>query len=129
MKRSFAVIFALTLLTATQLFAQNPDPVPITPDATPEAVALLQYFYSVSGEYILPGQHNFPISGDRNSQFAAEFIGNTPPVWSQNFGFSEEGDKDSYLARPAIMQEAIRQHQKGAKPCADTPFPRLPMNP
>jgi mannan endo-1,4-beta-mannosidase len=45
--------------------------------------------------------------------FAAAYIGKTPPVWSQDFGFAADGDKDSYLARPAIIQEAIRQHKNG----------------
>ena len=114
MKRRFAGVIALTWLTAVQLFAQGADPVPVTPDASPEATALLHYINSISGKYILSGQHNFPISGDRNSQFAADYIGETPVVWSQDFGFSEDGDKDSYLARPSIIQEAIRQHQLGA---------------
>jgi mannan endo-1,4-beta-mannosidase len=57
-------------------------------------------------------------------------------VWSQDFGFSEDGDKDSYLARPAIVQEAIRQHRQGAiitlcwhavPPTADEPITFQPL--
>ncbi len=87
---------------------------PVTPGASTEARALLQYIQGLSGKFILSGQHNFPASGDRNTQFAADFIGETPVIWSQDFGFAAEGDKDSYLSRPAIVQEAIRKHGNGA---------------
>jgi mannan endo-1,4-beta-mannosidase len=86
---------------------------PVTPNASPEARALLKYIQSLGGKYILAGQHNFPNSGSRNTLFAAGYIGKTPPVWSQDFGFAADGDKDSYLARPAIIQEAIKQHKNG----------------
>jgi mannan endo-1,4-beta-mannosidase len=87
---------------------------PVNPDASPEARALLEYIQSLSGKHILSGQHNLPLAGDKNSQFAADYIGETPVIWSQDFGFSKDGDQDSYLARPAIIQEAIRQHKKGS---------------
>jgi mannan endo-1,4-beta-mannosidase len=87
---------------------------PVTPNASPEVKALLKYIQGLSGKYILSGQHNFPASGERNTLFAADYIGKTPVVWSQDFGFAKEGDKDSYLSRPAIIQEAINQHKKGA---------------
>jgi len=87
---------------------------PANPNATPESRALLKYIKGLSGKYILSGQHNYPATGDRNTQFAADYIGKTPVIWSQDFGFAAEGDKDSYKSRPAIIEEAIRQHKKGA---------------
>jgi mannan endo-1,4-beta-mannosidase len=116
MKRILAGVLALTILSARPVVAQQESsaPKPVTQNASPEATALLAYIQSLSGRHILSGQHNYPNSGDRNTQFAADYIGKTPVVWSQDFGFAGDGDKDSYLARPAIMQEAIRQHQKGA---------------
>lgn len=105
------IIFLLISFAAP---GQLPHIKPVTPNASAEAVALLQYFQDVSGKGTLSGQHNFPISGDRNSQFAANYIGKTPVVWSQDFGFAAAGDKDSYLARPDIIKEAIRQHKLGS---------------
>jgi hypothetical protein len=87
---------------------------PSNPDATPEARALIELFHKVSGKYVLTGQHNFPNARDRNSRFYAKEVGKTPVIWSSDFGFAEEGDKDSCLARPDIVKEAIRQHKKGA---------------
>jgi mannan endo-1,4-beta-mannosidase len=107
-------LFSIFSILSVPSYGQGITVEPVTKKATPEARALLKYIQGLRGNYILPGQHNFPISGDRNSQFAADYIGKTPPVWSQDFGFSEEGDKDSYLARPDIIREAIRQHKAGA---------------
>lgn len=87
---------------------------PVTPKASPEAVALLDFFYNISGRYILTGQHNFPNINGRNTRFAAEYIGETPVIYSTDWGFAKENDKDSYLARPEIVKEAIKQHQTGS---------------
>ena len=109
---------------------------PSDPNATPEARALLELFYRISGEYTLTGQHNFPDARDRNSRFYAKEVGKTPAIWSSDFGFAEDGDKDSYLARPDIVKEAIRQHKKGAivtlcwhavPPTADEPVTFQPI--
>lgn len=128
------VLILVSLLISASLWAQAKPPV--NPNASKEAKALLEFIYSLSGKYTLAGQHNFPISRDRNSQFAANYIGKTPTVWSQDFGFAKEGDKDSYLARPSIIEEAIRQHQMGSivtlcwhavPPTADEPITFQPL--
>lgn len=108
------LIIILVCLVSTSLSAQVGKIKPVTPKPSDEATALLTYLQSLSGKYTLSGQHNFPASGDRNTQFAGDYIGETPVVWSQDFGFAKDGDKDSYLARPAIIKEAIRQHKLGA---------------
>jgi len=33
---------------------------PVTPQASPEATALLETLYDISGKYLLTGQHNYP---------------------------------------------------------------------
>ena len=96
------------------LHCSRESAVPVTPNVSPEARALLQLFYNISGRYTLTGQHNYPNTRDRNSQFAAKYIGQTPVIWSTDWGFAEDGDTDSYLARPDIVEEAIRQHRKGS---------------
>lgn len=53
---------------------------PVTPGASPEAKALLVYLQGLKGKYTLSGQPNFPISKDRNTQFAASYIGETPAL-------------------------------------------------
>jgi mannan endo-1,4-beta-mannosidase len=109
---------------------------PSNPDASPEARALLDLYYRISGRYTLTGQHNYPDTKDRNTRFAANYIGQTPVIWSSDMGFARDGDKDSYLARPEIVKEAIRQHRKGSiiticwhavPPTADEPVTFMPL--
>ena len=129
--------FALALFTPFLLGAFLRAAEPVTPDALPETRALLQLLYDLTGKHLLTGQHNYPNIKDRNTRFAAQFTGKTPAVFSTDFGHAKAGDTDSYLARPDIVQEAIRQHRMGAlvticwhavPPTADEPitFARQP---
>jgi mannan endo-1,4-beta-mannosidase len=108
----FKIGIALILAASSADLLKAGDPV--DPNATPEARALLDLFYRISGKYTLTGQHNYPNTKDRNTRFAAEYIGQTPAIWSTDMGFAEDGNSDSYLARPDIVREAIRQHNKGS---------------
>jgi mannan endo-1,4-beta-mannosidase len=107
-------VLAVLMLYSSLLLGQDATIKPANPNASPEAKALLQLLYSLSGKYTLTGQHNFPAARDRNSKFAADYTGKTPAIWSIDFGFAKEGDKDSYLERAANIQEAIRQNKMGA---------------
>ena len=111
------IVFSLAVLmfmASSSLFGQNETIKPVSPNASPEAKALLQFIYSLSGKYTLTGQHNFPAAKDRNSQFAADYTGKTPVIWSTDFGFAKEGDKDSHLKRSAMVEEAMRQNKMGS---------------
>jgi len=57
----------LPLLFGTALFGADPVIKPVTPNALPEAAALLATLQEISGRYTLTGQHNPPSGGDRNS--------------------------------------------------------------
>jgi mannan endo-1,4-beta-mannosidase len=96
------------------LIAPAPAAEPVTPNASPEARALLQLLYELSGRHTLTGQHNYPAIRDRNTRFASRYTGRNPAVFSTDWGFAGAGDTDSYLARPDIVQECIRQHRRGA---------------
>jgi mannan endo-1,4-beta-mannosidase len=95
-------------------FAGSPDLLPVSPDPSPEAITLLKYLKSIEGTYILTGQHNYPNTRDRNTRFARYYTGKTPVVFSIDMGHAKQGDTDSYLARPDIVGECIRQHKKGS---------------
>jgi mannan endo-1,4-beta-mannosidase len=116
MKSSFLRLkqIALILLFSSTLSGQTTPMKPVSPNASPEAVALLNYFYSISGKYMLTGQHNYPNAKDRNTLFVANYVGKTPAIFSTDWGFAKDGDKDSYLARPEIVKEVIRQHKLGS---------------
>lgn len=104
---AFALPVAVTSLRAETIKL-------VTPDAMPEAQALFDTLQKISGHYTLMGQHNYPATRDRNSRFAAKYIGKMPAVWTTDFGFAGGDDTDSILARPGIVEEAIRQHRMGA---------------
>lgn len=87
---------------------------PVVPQTSPEAAALLEMLYDISGKYLLTGQHNYPNTKNKNSEFAAKYTGKTPAIFSSDWGHAKEGNSDSYLARPDIVQESIRQHRLGA---------------
>ncbi|MBN2412423.1 hypothetical protein JXQ31_12100 [candidate division KSB1 bacterium] len=114
MKFRVILLTAILFVCSFPLLGAEKTITPVTPGASPEARALLELMYSISGKYTLTGQHNYPNTRDRNSQFAADYIGETPAVWSTDWGFAEDGDTDSYLARPDIVKEAVRQHKLGS---------------
>src|SRR5208283_1338680 len=87
---------------------------PVTPQASPEAVALLKYIRSLSGQHTLTGQHNYPNTHDASTRQAAVAWGKTPAVFGQDFGFAAPGDKDAGAARPDIIAECKRQYEAGA---------------
>ncbi len=108
---SFAIA-ALLFVCSAGLSAQGQPPV--NPHASPEARALLAYLYSISGHYILTGQHNYPNTIANWTDRAYDLTGKYPAVYGQDFGFQGGDDKDSTLARPALVAEAIRQYRNGA---------------
>ncbi len=127
---------AAWIIRSAAVFGEGGSFKPATPHASPEAAALLKFLYGISGKYTLTGQHNYPNIRDRNSRFAAEYTGKTPAVFSTDWGHAKAGDTDSYLARPDIVEEAIRQQGLGsivticwhaAPPTADEPVTFRPM--
>lgn len=94
--------------------AISAESAPVTPDASPEARALLRLLQDVSGHHTFTGQHNYPNVKARNSEFAARVLGKTPVIFGTDMGFAKDGDTDSYLARPDIVQTCIREHQQGS---------------
>ncbi|NLA75437.1 MAG: hypothetical protein GX846_08230, partial [Deltaproteobacteria bacterium] len=109
-RKKLILITIAGILISLNAMAIDPA-TPVTPDASQEAVALLRLMYSTSGKYMLTGQHNYPNIRDTNSRFALKYIGKQPAVFSTDFGFAADGDTDSYLARPDIVDEVIRQHK------------------
>jgi len=108
---------------------------PVTPNASPEAVALLKYLHGISGQHTLTGQHNYPATKDTSTLQAAAAWGKTPAVFGQDFGFAAPGDKDALTARPDIVAECERQYAQGSiialcwhavPPTADEPVTFLP---
>jgi mannan endo-1,4-beta-mannosidase len=113
-QKVFCIFLTLLFSYPPMLISSDNSVTPVTPNASPEVQALLKFIRSISGTYTLTGQHNYPNTKGRNSQFAAGYTGKTPVVFSTDWGFAKEGDKDSYRARPDIVEEVKRQHRLGS---------------
>ena len=114
LKKITSLAAVVLFLLKPALSGQTAGIKPVTPDASPEVRALLQVLQDLSGKYTLTGQHNYPNTKSRNSEFAARYTGKTPALFGSDWGHAKAGDSDSYLARPDIVQEAIRQNQLGS---------------
>jgi mannan endo-1,4-beta-mannosidase len=110
--RQFVVLALAAFLGCANLLHAAPEPV--NPHATPEARALLAYLQSISGKATIAGQHNFPNVGARWTDMAYDLTGKYPGLFGGDFGFSAGDDKDSVLARPAMIAEVKRQYGNGA---------------
>ncbi len=114
--KNFKISFIITILfTSLQIVSASDEAIKLaTPNASPEALALLKLYYNISGKYTLTGQHNFPNIKGKNTKFATKYIGKTPIIYSIDWGFAKDGDTDSHLARTNIVEEAKQQHRLGA---------------
>ena len=111
--RAFAIAgFMLSLLGIGAKAAENAVH-PVTPNASPEAVQLLEYLYSISGQHTLTGQHCVPLGGSLRLPAVHRAAGRYPAVFGQDFGFSAPGTWDGINYRQQIVDEAIRRHGEG----------------
>ena len=86
---------------------------PVTPNPSPEAAALLQYLYRISGQHTLSGQHCPPLLGSTRLSVVHRNTGRYPALFGQDFGFSYPGYWDGINYRQQIVDEVIRRHQEG----------------
>lgn len=114
MKRISILICLVFIITGSSYtsFGQVKS-TPVTPNATPEAVSLLDYIYSVSGKKILSGQHCAPLMGSTRLSVVHRITNEYPAVFGQDFGFSYPGYWDGINYRQNIVDEAIKRHRDG----------------
>ena len=86
---------------------------PVTPGASPEAVALLQYLHGISGKHTLAGQHCNPLVGSTRLVTCFNATKHYPALFGQDFGFSPPGTWDGINFRQQIVDEAIRRSSEG----------------
>src|SRR5580658_7779216 len=80
---------------------------PVVPNASPEARALLEFLYSISGKHTLTGQHNFAADQGYSTQLTARLAQKTPVIYGTDWGFAARGDKDSAFVRQATVATLI----------------------
>jgi mannan endo-1,4-beta-mannosidase len=97
---------------ASPLAAAN-HPQPVTPNASPEVVRLLDYLYEISGKHTLAGQHCVPLLASTRLAVVYRHTKRYPVVFGQDFGFSAAGTWDGINFRQQLVDEAIRRHEQG----------------
>lgn len=98
---------------AEPLFAADEPAKPVNSNASPEAVKLLEYIYSISGNHTLAGQHSVPLLGSLRLNMAYRNTMHYPALFGQDFGFDDPGTWDGINYRQQIVDEAIRRNQEG----------------
>jgi mannan endo-1,4-beta-mannosidase len=86
---------------------------PVTPNASPEAVKLLEYLYGISGKQTLVGQHCAPVVTSTQLPLIEKWMGHYPALCGFDFGFSAPGTWDGINFRQNIVDEAIRRNSEG----------------
>lgn len=116
-RRWLSMVFLLLCASpafAVQDMAVSADTLTLaTPNPSPEAVELLQYLYSLSGENTLTGQHCPPLMGSTWLSVVHRRTGHYPALFGQDFGFSYPGYWDGINYRQRIVDEAIMRHNDG----------------
>ena len=93
---------------------------PVNPDASPEARELLSFLYSIRGEHIVSGQHNYRRGILQSTDSIEAITGKVPALWGVDIAAIDSGkdvrywDVDRSLLNKAKLDEAIRQYRKGA---------------
>lgn len=81
----------LIVLHFTDIYGQSTAQPPVTPKASPEAISLLNYLYSISGKQTLSGQHGAPLVGSTRLSVVHRLTQQYPALFGQDFGFSYPG--------------------------------------
>lgn len=96
----------LILLVLLPFVSQAQEFKPVNKNTSKEARQLLDFLYSIRGEHILSGQHNYPQELNRSSDTIKVYTGKLPAVW----GSSYRGNSD---LNPGMTEEAIRKYREG----------------
>ncbi len=110
----FRVLIGFVCINASSLRAGENAARPVTPDATPEAVELLNFLYRITGQHTLSGQHNYPADKDRHTVAASRAWGKTPAVFGKDWGFAKEGDQDSAYVRNELVAQLKEHYRNGS---------------
>ncbi len=105
-----ALILSICLFLCTPYIRAQ---APVNLKASPEAIALLNYIYSISGKQILTGQHAAPLMNSIPLSVIHRNTQNYPALFGQDFGFSYPGYWDGANFRQRIVDEAIIRHEQG----------------
>lgn len=107
MKRFFYFPLLGWMMISHIAFGQSQPPV--NPNASPEAVKLLQFLYQVKGQYILSGQFNVAISSSQETEKINQITGAYPMIWSKDIGTAANSQDVQ-----SIIDQSVEQYNKGS---------------
>ena len=117
---------AVTLILAALLVSCQQKIEPVNKNASPEAKALLEYLYTISGEKIISGHHNGSRNMNQWHKYVEDLTGKSPAIWGSDFiSYFQEGNPEG------VIKEAIQRHKDGyivtlmwhtGRPQDDPPF-------
>jgi mannan endo-1,4-beta-mannosidase len=87
---------------------------PVVPDTSPEARALLNFLYDISGNHTLSGQHNYAAEQGYSTGAFLRLGHKSPVIYGTDWGFAAKGDKDSAFVRQATVATLIDEYRKGS---------------
>ncbi|MDZ7606721.1 MAG: glycosyl hydrolase [Cyclobacteriaceae bacterium] len=103
----FYLLGALTIVSCKNTSTEIS---PVNPNATKEARELLHHLYSIDGEFILSGQHNYGNELLRSTDSVKSITGELPAIWGSDMLPLRNGDQ----TMQDVVDEAIRQHEMGS---------------
>ena len=103
------LLFSLAITHSNAWGAQQP----VTPNASPESIAVLDYLYGISGNHTLAGQHAVPLLRTARLVEAQRAGGQFPAVFGMDFGFDSPGTWDGINFRQNIIDDAIQKSREG----------------
>jgi mannan endo-1,4-beta-mannosidase len=89
----------------------SPEIKTVNPNASPEAKALLQLLYELSGSKTLSGQHVYCNDLKTPMDSLRSITQKYPAVWGSDLMGYDHGSHDT---RQEVIDEAIRQHENGS---------------
>jgi len=107
------VLVLVSIFSISGVVAAENNPIPVDPQATPEAKELLEFLYDISGKHILSGQHDYPMSGPYFYNFAFATTGKYPALMGRDLGFSDPGTLDGINYRQHTVDDLIKAHNQG----------------
>lgn len=127
----------LSLFLSISFFSTAQSFHPVNPDASAEAIQLLDFLYSLQDKYCLTGQHNFVSDLTRYDDEVYNITGKYPVVWGSDFSFNALGDsakkfqgcgpmnlsvpfdecklngRSTHELRQNMIDEAIKKYEEG----------------
>jgi mannobiose 2-epimerase len=123
---SRALINCINRLKSSAIISNHTHFDPVNKNATPEAKKLLAYLYSINGEKIIAGHHNYVGKLDTYPNRVKELTGKLPEIWGCDFaGYFHQGYADT------LVQTAYQKYKEGyiitlmwhaGRPQDDAPF-------